>query len=67
MTVRELDRFISKTVLTPASKRALREVRSSIQTGTSGEPGIDAISWSVEIQTEGGYPATMRFSWKKEK
>lgn len=66
MTVQELDRFISKTELNPASKRALKAVRSSIQSGTAGEPGINSIEWSVGIQTEGGYPARMTFSWKRE-
>ena len=65
MTVSELDRFISKTELSPATKRALRTVRSSVISGTAGEPGINDISWSVSVETDGGYPAKMTFSWKK--
>ncbi len=66
MTVSELDRLVSRTELNPVSKKALRAVREAIHSGTSGEPGINAISWSVSIQTEGGYPARMTFSWKKD-
>ena len=66
MTVSDLDRLVTKTELTPLSKRMLREVRKVVLSGTVVEPEIGRASWSVSVDTEKGQPVTVRFSFRKE-
>jgi hypothetical protein len=65
MTVRELDRLVTRTDLNPLSKRALRNVRRAVMSGRSGDPEVGDYSWSVSMETEDGQPVRMRFSFKR--
>jgi hypothetical protein len=66
MTRQDLDRLISRTELNPVNKKALRGVRKAVVSGRVGEPDIRSATWSISIQTDGGYPATMTFSFKRD-
>lgn len=61
MDSRDLDRLVSRTELTPASKRALRHVRKSVMSGRISDPVLGNGYW--EIATEG---ARVRFSFRKD-
>jgi len=65
MTVRDLDRLISRTSMNPISKKALKGVRRALLSGSINEPTIGRASWSVEVQTQGNYPARMIFSFRR--
>ena len=67
MTVRDLDRLVSKTELTPLTKTALRGVRKAIMSGRTGNAEIGHASWSVEVQSLNGTPLRIRFSFKRDK
>lgn len=66
MTVRDLDRLISKTELTPLTKKALRDVRKAIVSGRTGNSEIGQASWAVEVQSLEGSPLRIRFSFKRD-
>lgn len=66
MDERHLDRLVTKTNITPASKRALREVRRAVTTGSCGDPEVGTARWSVEIDTVKGVPVRMSFSFKRD-
>lgn len=66
VTIRDLDRLVSKTELTPVSKKVLRSVRKAIVAGRTGETDIGRASWSVEVQSLHGTPLRIKFSFKRE-
>lgn len=65
MTIKDLDRLVSKTHLTPVSKQALREVRKAVVTGRSDDPIVGSADWQIGIVTRGGSSARFRFAIKK--
>ncbi len=65
MVIKDLDRLVSRTDLTPVSKQALREVRKAVISGRSGDPQVGQADWRIEIVTRGGSTARLRFSMKK--
>ena len=65
MTIRELDRLITKTDLDPLSKHALRTVRKAVVTGRSGNPAIGEKFWSVTVDSATGTPVRMSFRYRK--
>lgn len=67
MTVRDLDRLVSKTELTPITKKALKGVRSAVLSGRTGETEIGHANWSVEVQSLNGTPLRIKFSFKRDK
>lgn len=67
MTVRDLDRLISKTELNPASKTVLRSVRKALSSGRVGNTAVGRASWSIEVQSLEGTPLRIRFSFKRDK
>lgn len=55
MDIRELDRLVSKTELTPTSKLMLRKVRRSVMNGrVQGPPTVGKYAWSVVVDDFGG-------------
>lgn len=62
MDTRDLDRLVSKTELTPASKRALRHVRSRAMSGVLHDPVVGNGYWEVAMDG-----ARLRFSLRKDK
>ena len=66
MTLPDLDRLVSKTEISPASKRALREVRRAVISGYCGDAEIGTGYWSVAFDTQGGTPTRMRFSFRRD-
>ena len=66
-TIRDLDRLVSKTDLTPVSKTALRGVRRAIISGHAEDPHEGKADWSIEILSKGGNTLRFRFSFKKVK
>jgi len=65
MTVRELDRLVTRTEMTPLSKRALRNVRQAVISGRSGDPLVGEYSWSIGVDTEDGHAVRTTFSFKR--
>src|SRR5687768_7722111 len=62
MDSRELDRLVSQTELTPASKRALRHVRSRVMSGVLHDPEVGNGYWEVRLDG-----ARLRFSLRRDK
>lgn len=67
MTTRELDKLVSKTDITPGTKRALREVRQAVMTGYASDPVEGDAEWRIAISTRGGSAMRFSFSFKKVK
>ena len=65
MTVRELDRLVSKTEMNPAAKRSLRHVREAVMSGRAADPAIGRYDWSVGVISKAGTPVRFRFSLRK--
>lgn len=65
MTIQELDRLISKTELTPASKQVLRKVRKAIMSGQQAHPVIGNYTWTIEVDNLEGVPTRLRFSMRR--
>lgn len=66
MNVRELDRLVSKTDLTPTSKLMLRTVRRSVMRGKVRAPArIGRYNWTVIVEGFGGQGAKFTFSLKR--
>jgi hypothetical protein len=61
MDARDLDRLVSKTELTPASKRALRHVRTRVMSGVLHDPVVGNGYWEVAMDG-----ARLRFSFRKD-
>lgn len=67
MTLRELDQLVSRTSITPVSKRALKDVRRAVQTGFCSDPTVGGAHWSVAFDTVAGMPVRMTFSFQRDK
>ncbi len=67
MTNRDIDRLTSRTLLTPASKRALRHIRQSMLRGIVGDPEVGESEWSVGVDDLNGAGYRVPFSFKKVK
>ena len=67
MTIRELDRLVSRTDLNPVNKQVLREVRQGIMNGRVGDAKIGVADWEVGMFSRGGSDVRFRFSFKKVK
>ena len=65
MDVRDLDRLISKTELTPTSKMMLKAVRKSVMRGRVAGPFMSDYKWSI-ISQDFGQGAKITFSLKRE-
>jgi type 1 glutamine amidotransferase len=65
MTVKELDRLINKTEITPMSKKALQHIRSAITSGKCGEFNVGHSSWWVNVDNEFGNAVRMSFTLRK--
>jgi len=65
MTIAQLDRLVSKTELTPASKQVLRLVRHAVVSGRASEAEIGSYDWQVGVDTYEGGALRFRFSLKK--
>lgn len=66
MTIRELDRLVSKTDMNPLAKQGLRAVRKAVMSGRCGNPEIGTGTWSVSMTSIGGSPIKMSFSFKRD-
>jgi len=66
MTIRDLDRLVTKTELTPVSKTALKEVRKAVMSGRCGDTNIGRASWSITLDTSSGSGVKMNFSFKRD-
>jgi len=66
VTTRDLDRLVSKTEITPASKRALREVRTAVMSGYVGDPVVGGAKWSVGIESRNGQAVKMTFAFRRD-
>lgn len=61
MTIRELDRLVSKTEMDPMTKLMLRHVRKMVYRGRTGEVEVREFSWTVPVDGDG---AAFRFQFK---
>lgn len=66
MTIRELDRLVTKTDINDMSKRALRSVRTAILAGKNMALNLDSSKWSVAFENEYGNEMKVSFSFRKE-
>lgn len=66
MTIRELDRLVSKTEITPLSRQGLRAVRKAVMSGRCSDPQLGGGTWSVSMTSIGGSPVRMNFSFKRD-
>lgn len=65
VNIRELDRLVSKTEITPASKLLLRAVRKSTMRGRVRGPEMSRHTWAVIVEDFGNSGATFRFNLKR--
>lgn len=65
VTIRELDRLVSKTEITPASKLLLRAVRKSTMRGRVRGPLLSRYTWTVIVEDFGSSGAKFRFNLKR--
>lgn len=65
MTIRELDRLVSQTDLTPASKQALRIVRKAVMSGQATDPVVHRYDWKVGVTQRNGGGIRFSFSLRK--
>jgi hypothetical protein len=65
MTIRELDRLVSQTELTPVSKHALRHVRKAVMSGRATNPEVNRYDWSVGVEQRAGGGVKFSFSLRK--
>ena len=63
--MRDLDRLVSKTEMTPVRKNALKKVRKALMTGQAGDAKIGRGRWQISLDTDGGSQLTMNFSFKR--
>ena len=61
MNIRELDRLVSKTEMTPTTKLLLRYVRQAVYKGKTGEAEVREYSWTVPVDGDG---TPMRFQFR---
>lgn len=65
VTIRDIDRLVSKTELSPVSKTALRGVRHAVMTGLASDPEEGKAEWRIGITSRGGNAVRFHFSFKK--
>lgn len=65
MTLRELDRLVSQTELTPTTKHALRIVRKAVLAGRATDPEVHRYDWKVGVAQ--GNNGGVRFSFSLRK
>lgn len=66
MNIRELDRLVTKTELSPMAKLALRRVRRAIEGGSVQGLSISKNSWSVKVKDPAGLSCTWTFYLRKD-
>lgn len=66
MTLKELDRLVTKTDMNPMSKKGLRHVRTAVMSGKCGNADVSSGSWSIAVETEYGNTVRMSFKFRKE-
>lgn len=66
MTIRDLDRLVSKTEMTPTSKTMLRRVRKAVMSGQVVDSQQRKGTWTVALDSDGGSKVTMSFSFKRD-
>lgn len=66
MSIKELDRLVTKTEITEASKKALKHVRTAVLCGKCEEPTVATRGWRVAFENEYGLPVRLSFSFKEE-
>lgn len=66
MTIRDLDRLVSKTEMTPTTKTALKRVRRAVMSGKVSDVNGNKATWSVSFDSDGGSQVTMSFSFKRD-
>lgn len=66
MTIKELDRLVSKTDITPETKQMLRVVRKAVMTGRCGDAQSGRGSWSIALDNPSGTAMRMSFSFKRD-
>ena len=66
MTIKELDRLVTLTDLTPSAKQMLRVVRSAVITGRCGDAQRGSGTWSVAMDTQSGTAMRMSFKYKRD-
>lgn len=66
MTIRELDRLITQTELTPLNKKVLKNVRKAIMSGRAGNDSVGRASWAIEVQSLNGTPLRISFKFKRD-
>jgi hypothetical protein len=66
MTLKELDRLVTRTDINETSKKALRHVRSAIISGKCSDPMLGSGAWSVAIESEHGNSVKVSFSFRKD-
>lgn len=66
MTIRELDRLVSKTDINPQAKTGLKAVRKAVMSGRCGDARVGTGTWSVSMTSIGGSPVTMSFAFKRD-
>lgn len=66
MTVRDLDRLISRTELDATRKKMLKGIRNAVLSGRSGDAEIGRASWSVAVQSLNGSPLRISFRFKRD-
>ena len=65
MTTRELDRLVSQTEMTPATKQALRIVRKAVLSGKATDPEVNRYDWKVGVSQRNGGGVRFSFSLRK--
>lgn len=65
VNIRDLDRLVSRTEITPASKLLLRAVRKSAMRGKVRGPQMSRYTWAVIVEDFGSSGATFRFNIKR--
>lgn len=66
MTLKELDRLVTKTELNSVTKKGLRHVRTAVLSGNCSDAKMNSGSWSVWVENESGNSIRMSFSFRKE-
>lgn len=65
MTIRDLDRLVSRTELNPVSKQALREVRQGVMSGRVSDAEVGEAEWRIGLCSRGGSDVKFVFSFKR--
>lgn len=65
MDVRELDRLVNRTELTPVNKAVLKKVREAVLRGKCDGPYLSRYTWEVRVEGAGAFQR-VKFSLKKD-